>query len=165
MAPLTLIGATTENPYFEVNKALVSRSRIFSLKSLAEKDLLQIIDNTLSTKERGYGDKKVTVSAEAKAHLVKTSNGDARSLLNALELAVETTAPTQGHIVVDLKTAEDSIQKKAVLYDKEGGCSLRHHFGFHQIHPRVGQNRMRLCIGWQKCFTPAKTPATCFGAC
>ncbi len=116
-----LIGATTENPYFEVNKALVSRSRIFQLKQLNEKDLHAVIEQTLTDPERGYGKLAVQVEPDALNHLVNVSNGDARSLLNALELAVETTPPdAAGVIHVTLAVAEESIQQRAVLYDKEG---------------------------------------------
>ncbi|MEZ4697952.1 MAG: AAA family ATPase [Rhodothermales bacterium] len=117
---VVFIGATTENPYFEVNKALVSRSRIFELKSLTEDDLDAVIDHVLNS-ERGYGKWKVDLAAEARRHLVSTANGDARSLLNAIELAIETTDPDEsGTVIVDLRVAEESIQRRAVLYDKEG---------------------------------------------
>ena len=116
-----LIGATTENPYFEVNKALVSRSRIFQLKQLNEKDLHRVVEQTLTDPERGYGKLAVKVEPNALAHLVNVANGDARSLLNALELAVETTPPdAAGVIHITLAVAEESIQQRAVLYDKEG---------------------------------------------
>ena len=118
---LTLIGATTENPYFEVNKALVSRSRLFRLNSLNSKALHQLLQRALSDKERGYGLKLINLSSEAADHLVDVSNGDARVLLNALELAVESTIANQdSSICIDLKIAEDSIQERAVLYDKQG---------------------------------------------
>jgi putative ATPase len=116
-----LIGATTENPYFEVNKALVSRSRIFQLKQLNAKDLHRVVEQTLADPERGYGKLAVQVEPDALAHLVNVANGDARSLLNALELAVETTpADALGVIRITLAVAEESIQQRAVLYDKEG---------------------------------------------
>ncbi len=118
---VTFIGATTENPYFEVNKALVSRSRVFEMQSLTDDDLAGIILRAIANEERGYGLKNVTIDDDALAHLVSTANGDARSLLNALELAAETTAPDdEGHIRITREVAEDSIQKRAVLYDKEG---------------------------------------------
>jgi len=118
---LTLIGATTENPYFEVNKALVSRSRIFQLNVLTEDDLKAVAAQALADKERGYGDRNVTIDANALAHLVDTANGDARGVLNALELAVETTEPNaDGVIRVTLAVAEESIQQRAILYDRDG---------------------------------------------
>lgn len=116
-----LIGATTENPYFAVNRALTSRSRIFQLKTLTDDDLRRIAHYTLHDTERGYGRLRVDVHPEALEHLVRVANGDARGVLNALELAVETTPPNDtGVIVVDMPVAEDSIQQRAVLYDKEG---------------------------------------------
>ena len=118
---VTLIGATTENPFFEVNKALVSRSRLFRLQPLQPQHLHQLLQRALSDSERGYGDRQVVISNEAAAHLVDVAGGDARSLLNALELAVETTPPgPDGVIHIDLAIAEDSIQQRAVLYDKQG---------------------------------------------
>ena len=86
-----LIGATTENPYFSVNRPLVSRSRIFQLKPLNEDNLVAIVRQALADPERGYGKLDVQIDDDALAHLVNVANGDARSLLNALELAVETT--------------------------------------------------------------------------
>ncbi len=116
-----LIGATTENPYFEVNKALVSRSRIFQLKPLDADDLRQIAVMALADEERGYGKLDVRIDQDALEHLVNVANGDARALLNAIELAVETSPPDdQGVIAIDLAVAEESIQRRAVLYDKEG---------------------------------------------
>ncbi|MCG8452505.1 MAG: AAA family ATPase [Spirochaetales bacterium] len=120
-----LIGATTENPYFEVNKALVSRSRVFQLTALQDEHLAQVARLALADQERGYGNWTVEFEEGALEHLVKVSSGDARSLLNALQLAVETSPerfppPKGSRITVSLAAAEESIQKKAVLYDKEG---------------------------------------------
>jgi putative ATPase len=118
---IILIGATTENPYFEVNKALVSRSRIFQLRPLSEDDLRVIAIQALNDPERGYGNLKIALQSEALDHLVDVANGDARGVLNALELAVETTPPDDsGQITIDLDVAEESIQRRAVLYDKDG---------------------------------------------
>lgn len=122
---VVLIGATTENPFFEVNRALVSRSRVFLLRTLAEEDLLKIAHMTISDAERGYGEYLVEFEEGALEHLVHTADGDARSLLNALELAIETSVdfwpPEAGtKIVVRLDTAEESIQRRVVLYDKDG---------------------------------------------
>ncbi len=116
---IILIGATTQNPYFDVIPALVSRSRIFMLKPLNEDDLGALFDRALSDKEHGYGKRTIQVDAQAKAHLLRMANGDARSLLNAVELAVESTKPdASGLIHIDLKTAQDSIQQRAIHYDK-----------------------------------------------
>lgn len=118
---IVLIGATTENPYFEVNKALVSRSRIFQLLPLTNKDVEEIIQIAIRDPERGYGNLKIKIDNDALEHLVKTANGDARCALNALELAVETTSPdSKNEIHLTCAIIEDSIQQKAVLYDKDG---------------------------------------------
>ncbi len=115
------IGATTENPYFEVNKALLSRSRIFELNTLSSKDLLQVARQALQDSERGFGNLKIVFEDNALEHLVEMANGDARALLNALELAVQTTEIDDDEtVVIDYQVAEESIQKKAVLYDKDG---------------------------------------------
>ncbi|MCQ2594503.1 MAG: AAA family ATPase [Treponemataceae bacterium] len=129
---IILIGATTENPFFEVNKALVSRSRVFQLKPLTDEDLMNVAKQAITNRQRGYGKWKITFEDGALEHLVSTANGDARSLLNALELAVETT-PEQwlpdatpcipaenSEIYISKETAEESIQKKVVLYDRDG---------------------------------------------
>ena len=118
---VTLIGATTENPYFEVNKALVSRSRLFRLLPLEPDDLHQLLQRALNDEERGYGTRRVMLTPDAAAHLVDVAGGDARSLLNALELAVESSEPEpDGVIQINLAIAEESIQQRAVLYDKQG---------------------------------------------
>ena len=118
---VSLIGATTENPFFEVNKALVSRARLFRLQPLEPQDLRRLLERALTDPEHGYGDRKVAINAEAADHLLDVAGGDARSLLNALELAVETTPPADdGVIGIDLSIAEESIQQRAVLYDKQG---------------------------------------------
>ncbi len=118
---IIMIGATIENPWFSVNRALLSRSRVFQLVPLTNEELLLVAQNALADPERGYGDRQVRVEPDALDHLVDVANGDARSLLNALELAVETTAPNDdGVIVIDMAVAEESIQQRAVLYDREG---------------------------------------------
>ena len=118
---ITLIGATTENPYFEVNRALVSRSRIFQMKSLTDADVRSLLQRALTDRERGYGDLKIHLSEDAEGHLIRVSGGDGRNALNALELAVESTPPDQkGVIQITLEVAQDSIQRRAVLYDKDG---------------------------------------------
>jgi putative ATPase len=122
---IILIGATTENPFFEVNRALVSRSRIFQLKSLDKEGLFETARRALADKERGYGAWRVTFEEGALDHLVEVAGGDARSLLNALELAVETAPsvwppPENAVIYVSLEAAEQSIQRRVVLYDRDG---------------------------------------------
>lgn len=118
---VTLIGATTENPFFEVNKALVSRSRLFRLQPLTSKHLDQVICRALSDQEMGFGNRNILISEEARSHLIAVAGGDARTLLNALELAVESSqADNQGLIEINLEVAEQSIQQQAVLYDKQG---------------------------------------------
>jgi len=118
---ITLIGATTENPFFEVIRALVSRSRIFQLNPLEDEHLALILEHALSDTERGYGKLNIEIEQEARTHLQRLSNGDARSMLNALELAVESSTPDQNGLVkINLATAEESIQHRAVLYDKNG---------------------------------------------
>jgi putative ATPase len=116
---IILIGATTQNPYFDVIPALVSRSRIFNLKPLNEEQLRVILDSALTDPERGYGNKDIRLGADAKSHLVNMANGDARSLLNALELVVGSTEPDKsGAVIIDMQVAQDSIQQRAIRYDK-----------------------------------------------
>ena len=122
---VTLVGATTENPFFEVNRALVSRSRIFQLKPLGAEGLMETARRAAADAERGYGKWEVEFEEGALEHLVEVSGGDARSLLNALELAVETTPPSWPpapgeRIFVSTEAAEESIQRRAVLYDRDG---------------------------------------------
>lgn len=116
-----LIGATTENPYFEVNGALLSRSRIFELKPLSKEDILTLIDRAVSDGERGLGGMNIRLDRLAAEFLADISDGDARAALNALELAALTTDPGKdGAIVVDLDVAQECIQRRAVRYDKGG---------------------------------------------
>jgi putative ATPase len=118
---VTLIGATTENPYFEVIGALVSRSRVFQLHPLRDEDVRRILLDAVNDDERGFGMRSVRVSEAALAHLIKISGGDARNALNAIELAVETTPPAEnGRIEITLEIAQESIQRRAILYDKDG---------------------------------------------
>ncbi|MDR1972419.1 MAG: AAA family ATPase [Treponema sp.] len=153
-----LVGATTENPFFEVNRALVSRSRVFQLKPLSKEDLLETAHRCLGDRDRGYGKWRVVFEEGALEHLVEVAGGDARSLLNAMELAVETSAwvspagappagtsqtgieaspgvsqagaspgkgpgpqfPEGAEIRISLEAAEESIQRRALLYDRDG---------------------------------------------
>ncbi len=118
---VTLIGATTENPYFDVIPALVSRSRIFQLEPLTQAHLNTIFERALTDSEFGYGKRKIKVDDDAREHLTYLAGGDARNLLNAIELAVESTlldAEDCVHITLDV--AQESIQKRALLYDRMG---------------------------------------------
>ena len=118
---ITLIGATTENPYFEVIGALVSRSRVFQLRPLSDADVRTILQRALADPERGYGKRTIKLDEAAQAHLINIAGGDARNALHALELAVESTpADDDGVIHITLEIAQESIQRRAVLYDKDG---------------------------------------------
>jgi len=118
---LRLIGATTYNPFFYVNSALVSRSQVFQLEPLQVKQLEELIDRALVDKERGLGNYKVKIDKEARNHLAKLSDGDARKCLNALEIGVLTTpADSRGVVHFTISVAEESIQQKAVVYDRAG---------------------------------------------
>ncbi len=118
---LTLIGASTENPYFEVIGALVSRSRIFQLRPLRDEDVQRVLENALNDEQRGFGKRKIEIDEDAQEHLIRVAGGDARNALNALELAVESTlADPAGKIKITLEVAQESIQRRAVLYDKDG---------------------------------------------
>ncbi|MBE0425607.1 MAG: replication-associated recombination protein A [Nitrospirae bacterium] len=118
---ITLIAATVENPFFYVNSALLSRSQVFELKPLSEEDILKVLNYALQDKERGLGNMDITIHEEALKHIAKMSDGDARKALSALEIAALTSAPDeQGKIKINFQTAEESIQKKVVVYDKKG---------------------------------------------
>ncbi len=118
---IVLIGATTENPYFEVIGALVSRSRVFQFRALSDDDTRRVLQETLKDSERGYGGRKIDISKAGLEHLVTVAGGDARNALNALELAVESTPPAaDGAIEITLDVAQESIQRRAVLYDRDG---------------------------------------------
>lgn len=118
---LILIGATTENPYFEVNQALLSRSTIFELKPLSVRDVGILLDRAVSDKDRGVGSYHIQLDGEARDFIADVAGGDARRALNALELAALTTDPgADGIRRIDLTVAEDCIQKRAVRYDRDG---------------------------------------------
>lgn len=118
---LVLIGATTENPYFEVNSALISRSIIFELQPLSKEDIKELILRAVYDDEKGMGAYDAVIEDEAAEFLADLSNGDARMALNAVELGILTTARAEdGKIHIDLATAEQCIQKRVVKYDKSG---------------------------------------------
>ncbi|MEP4079467.1 replication-associated recombination protein A [Haloferula sp.] len=115
------IGATTHNPYFYVNSPLVSRSQIFQLESVETDELIPVLERALGDSERGLGSMSVNVDPEALRHVAEMSDGDVRKALTALELAILTTPPSDsGDIILDLEVAEESIQKKAIVYDADG---------------------------------------------
>ena len=119
---LTLIGATTENPYFEVNGALLSRSRVFELKPLEREDIRELIRRAVYDKDKGMGVYNAVIDEEAMNFLADVANGDARAALNAVELGVMTTErdPADGKIHIDIDVAQECIQKRVVRYDKDG---------------------------------------------
>ena len=118
---LILIGATTENPYFEVIGPLVSRSRVFQLKPLNDDNVRDLLNRALTDIERGYGGLIIDVDDDALDHLVRVAGGDARNALNALELAVESTPLNPDNTIhITLQVAQESIQRRAILYDKDG---------------------------------------------
>ena len=117
----TLIGATTENPFFEIIGALVSRSRVFQLRGLNQRETGILLDRALADVKRGFGSRQINFQDNARKHLVEMATGDARNALNALELAVESTKEDDdGIIQITLDVAQESIQRRAVLYDKDG---------------------------------------------
>jgi len=115
-----MIGITTENPYYYVNPALISRSLVFEFLPLGEGDIEAIMKRALADSERGLAKYGVEMEEKALKHIAGISNGDARRALNALYLAVTTTPPCGGKVRIDLAAAEESIQKKSVVYDKKG---------------------------------------------
>lgn len=116
-----LIGATTENPYFEVNSALLSRSQIFHLEPLSQKDICKLVKTAVEDNERGMGAYGAKVTEEAAQFIAQMAGGDARRALNAVELGILTTEPDEnGRILIDLAAAEECIQRKAVNYDRDG---------------------------------------------
>lgn len=124
---VTLIGATTENPMFAVNSALVSRSTVFRLEPLSEEDIARVIRQAIADPERGFGKLDLRVADDAIAHWATMSDGDARRALNALEVGVLSTDAAKGErIEIDLATAQESIQRKAILYDRDGDQHYDH---------------------------------------
>lgn len=118
---IVLIGATTENPYFEVNGALISRSRIFELKTLEKDDIKELIHRAVYDEKKGMGSYNATIDEDAMDFLADVANGDARNALNAVELGVLTTNPSEdGKIHITLEVAQECIQKRVVKYDKDG---------------------------------------------
>lgn len=118
---IVLIGATTENPFFEVNKALISRSTVFMLKPLEHNDIRKLIITAINDKERGLGTYNINISEDALDYLCEVCSGDARTALNSIELAVLTSELDENGIVdINLHTIEECVQKKAIRFDKNG---------------------------------------------
>lgn len=117
---ITLIGATTENPSFEMIPALLSRMRVLVLNPLGPEELGALIDRALTDKERGLGSSRAELTPEARDFLLRVADGDARALLGGLELALTITRPREGGRVVGLAEAEEAVQKKSLRYDKAG---------------------------------------------
>ncbi len=118
---IILIGATTENPFFYLSSALISRSHVFELKPLSQEEILTLLKRAIEDRERGFGNLKIKISSDALEHIAKSSEGDGRKALSALEVAVLTTSPDKDGIInIDISVAEESIQKKHIVYDKKG---------------------------------------------
>lgn len=118
---VTLIGATTENPSFEVNAALLSRSRVFTLQALSDDDLLGLLRRALADAERGPGGNNVEADDEALKYIAGFANGDARNALNALEMAASIASEREAGVRrIELATVEEAVQRRALLYDKSG---------------------------------------------
>jgi len=154
-----LIGATTENPYFEVIGALVSRSRVFQLLPLTGEQTGRILDITLVDKQRGYGLRQVVLDPDARAHLIDVSNGDARNALNALELAVESTPPDAGGVIhVSIEVPRNPSSGGQCCMTRMGMPTMT------RSAPSLNQcevpTRTQRCTGWRKCSMPGKTRAS-----
>src|SRR3989344_126520 len=117
---IIFIGATTENPSFEVNSAILSRSRVFVLNALEAKDIELILKRALTDKERGLGNQKIDIKEDALKFLASMANGDARVALNALELAVNATGEKRGVVSVAIEDIQEALQRTHILYDKSG---------------------------------------------
>src|SRR3989344_8559064 len=139
---LTLIGATTENPSFEVISALLSRCRVFVLQQLSEEDLLKILQRALKL---GFDSQKIAVDQETLSYLAGLSNGDARVALNALEFAVKASQQKNGQVVLDKKIIKESLQKSHYLYDKAGD---QHYNLISALHKSVRGGNADAALYW-----------------
>lgn len=143
---VTLIGATTENPSFEVIAPLLSRSRVYTLKPLEEKEIALIIDRALKNEDRGLGKLKVEIAEDARKELIMMSNSDARIALNALELAVMTTKPDEdGLRRITLPIIEDALQQRSLLYDRAGE---QHYDLISALHKSLRDSDPDACLYW-----------------
>ena len=151
-----LIGATTENPYFEVNSALLSRSSIFELKPLSKDDIKTLLKRAVYDKEKGMGSFRADIDGDALDFLADISGGDARSALNAAELGILTTDRSEDGIIhITLEVASECIQKRAVNYDRKGDNHYDIISAF--IKSMRGSDPDARYSIWPKCFTRART--------
>ena len=146
---VTLIGATTENPSFEVNSALLSRTRVYVLRSLTDEEIGSVIQRALHDRERGFGKRQIAFVEDADSALVNLANGDARSALNMLELTVavaesRSPEPTSA-LTIDIETVTNSIQRRAVLYDKNGEM---HYDLISALHKSVRDSDIDASLYW-----------------
>ncbi|MFV9507831.1 MAG: replication-associated recombination protein A [Oscillochloridaceae bacterium umkhey_bin13] len=141
-----LIGATTENPSFEVNRALLSRARVFTLEALNDEAIGQLVDRAVADQERGLGSLKVMLAADARSYLVNMANGDARTALNALEAAAQSKAPTLGDKrLITLDDIRDALQSRAAGYDKSGEL---HYDAISALHKSVRDSDPDAALYW-----------------
>lgn len=157
---MILIGATTENPYFEVNGALLSRSAVFELKPLEKEDIKILLRRAVEDEEKGLGSFGAKIEEEALEFLADMSGGDARSALNAIELGVLTTERSEDGIIhITLETASECIQKRVVNYDKKGIIIT---ILFRRLSKVcVDQIRMRQCFIWQNAVCGRRCQVYC----
>ena len=142
---ITLIGATTENPSFEVNAALLSRCRVFVLEALSQEDLEKILRLALTDEVRGLGKMKIEMADDTVAYLAGMVNGDARSALNALELAVKSTEPKEGIVKIDRAAVTQSLQRSHLLYDRAGE---EHYNIISALHKSMRGNDANAALYW-----------------
>lgn len=143
---IILIGATTENPSFEVNSALLSRTRVFTLESLTDEQIGQLIDRALADRERGLGDLNVMLASDARGYLVNMANGDARTALNTLEIAADSKPPALGDKrLITVDDIRDALQSRAVRYDKHGEL---HYNAISALHKSVRDSDPDAALYW-----------------
>src|SRR5205085_4407313 len=143
---IILIGATTENPSFEVNSALLSRARVFVLESLSDEQIGVLVDRALADTERGLGDLNAMLAADARGYLLNMANGDARTALNALEAAVRAKAPgIGGRRLITVEDIRDALQSRAARYDKSGEL---HYDAISALHKCVRDSDPDAALYW-----------------
>ncbi len=141
-----LIGATTENPSFEVNSALLSRARVFTLEALSDDDIGTLLDRALTDREHGLGQLDVVLASDARAYLIGMTNGDARAALNALEVAALSKQPTVGtRRLVTFDDVRDALQSRATRYDKHGEL---HYNAISALHKSVRDSDPDAALYW-----------------